>query len=130
MARDTRQRKSRLWSWLLLGLLLLLLVLAANFAVSNPELAEQGVDAFLGLPPWAFPTIIGGAGLLVFWFGLKIESDWPEAIGALLVAASIAGGEVLIGWSHFELAGLVALPYVLPIAVFIVMLMIGLAKSR
>ncbi|MCA9659478.1 MAG: hypothetical protein KC486_14120 [Myxococcales bacterium] len=130
MARDTRQEKSRLWSWLLLGLLLLLLVLAANFAVSNPELAEQGVDAFLGLPPWAFPTIVGVLGLLVFWFGLKVESDWPEAIGALMVAASIAGGEVLIGWSHFELAGLVALPYVLPIAVFIVMLMIGLAKSR
>ncbi|MEZ4379799.1 MAG: hypothetical protein R3A79_00505 [Nannocystaceae bacterium] len=130
MARDTRQQKSRMWSWLLLGLLLLVIILAANFAVSNPALAEQGVDAFLGLPPWAFPTIVGVLGLLIFWFGLKVESDWPEAIGGLMVAASVAGGEVLIGWSHFELAGLVALPYVLPLAVFIVMLMIGLAKSR
>lgn len=130
MVRDTRQEKSRLWSWLLLGIVLVLIVIGANFAVANPDLAEEGVEVFLGLPPWAFPTIVAALGIAIFWFGLKIESDWPEAIGALMVAGATAAGEVLVGWNTFEIGGLVALPYALPVIVFIIMLMIGLAKSR
>jgi len=130
MVRDSRQEKSQMWSWLLLGVVLLLIVVAANFAVANPELAEDGVEAFLGLPPWAFPAIVASVGGMVFWFGLKIESDWPEAIGALMIAGAIAAAEVLIGWNTFELGGLAALPYALPVLVFLILLMIGLAKSR
>ncbi|MCB9570027.1 MAG: hypothetical protein H6710_22870 [Myxococcales bacterium] len=130
MALDSRQEKSRMWSWLLLGLVLVIGVVIANFAVKNPELADQGMDAVLGLPAWAFPTIGGALGLVIFWIGLKVESDWPEAIGALLVAGSVTAGEVLVGWSSFELFGVAAIPYALPVVVFIVMLMIGLSRSK
>ena len=130
MVHDSRQEKSQRWSWLLLGVVLILIVIAANFAVTNPQLAEEGVEVFLGLPPWAFPAIVAAVGALIFWFGLKIESDWPEAIGALMIAGAIAGAEVLIGWHTFELGGLVALPYALPVLAFVILLMIGLAKTR
>lgn len=66
----------------------------------------------------------------MFWVGLKIETDWPEYLGALLVAGSVLAGEVLLGWSKFKLGGVVAIPYAIPALVLLVLLMIGNAKSR
>ncbi|MFY0532956.1 hypothetical protein [Nannocystis pusilla] len=100
-----RAHKGRIWTYLIFATGLVLVAVLANLALSNPQMASQGIDAIAGLPAWAFPAITGAVGLLIFYIGLKIETDWPERLGALLVAASIAGGEFLLGWQNFELGG-------------------------
>jgi hypothetical protein len=79
------RKKAKLWTYLIFGTVLVLGVLAANFAVVNPELTRRGVSYFLGLPVGAFPVITGIVGMLIYLLGLKIETDWPEALGALLL---------------------------------------------
>jgi hypothetical protein len=66
----------------------------------------------------------------VFWLGLKVETDWPEAFGALLVAGAVAMGEFLLGWKRFELGGLFVVPYVIPLAIFLALLGYSMMKSR
>lgn len=85
---------------------------------------------FLGLPFWAFPVIAGVLGVLIFVLGLRIETDWPEALGALLIAGSMAWGEFPIGWDRFVVAGLAVTPYVIPLLTFLILLMVGMVKSR
>lgn len=123
-------KKSKIWTYIILLAVLVGGVLLANFAWSNPELARRGLSSVGGLPAWAFPVIIGLVGLLLFWLGLKIESDWPEALGAMLIAGAVATGEILIGWSRFAIGGLVVVPYVIPVVVFLILLAIGVSKSR
>jgi hypothetical protein len=123
-------RKAKLWTYIILLGVLIAGVVVVNFAWKNPELAESGMESFLGLPSWLFPIITGVIGILVFWLGLKIESDWPEALGALLIAGSVAAGEIMIGWNTFALGGLVVMPYVIPIVTFLILLAIGMNKSR
>lgn len=123
-------RKGKVWTYLILLAVLVVGVIVANFALSNPELAKQGVKSIAGLPSWAFAVIAFVAGVGIFWLGLKIETDWPEAVGAFLIAGSIAAGEMLIGWDRFALGGLKVLPYVFPVAVFLILLMVGMVKSK
>ncbi len=123
-------KKAKVWTYLILLVVLVVGVLIANLAWSNPELAQSGASSLLGLPPWAFPVIVGVVGLLLFWLGLKIESDWPEALGALLIAGSVAAGEILVGWSNFAFGGLVVVPYLIPVVIFLVLLVVGISRSR
>ena len=123
-------RKAKLWTYIILLGVLIAGVLVVNFAWKNPELAESGIESFLGLPSWLFPIITAVIGILIFWLGLKIESDWPEALGALLIAGSVAAGEIMIGWNTFALGGLVVVPYVIPVLTFLILLAIGMNKSR
>ena len=120
--------RSRVWSYLILAALMVIGALIANLVWSNPEIAKHGIKSFFGLPGWALAAITCAIGVLVYWLGLKIETDWPEAIGAFLIASSVTAGEFLIGWKHFEF-GLVVLPYLIPLGVFVVLLMIGMKKS-
>jgi hypothetical protein len=124
------RKKAKLWTYLIFGTVLVLGVLLANFAVVNPELTRRGVSYFLGLPTWAFPVIAGIAGVLIYVLGLKIETDWPEALGALLIAGAVAWGEHLIGWDRFVIGGMAVTPYAIPLLTFLVLLMIGIFKSR
>ncbi len=125
-----RTQKGRMWTYLILAMGLVAVAVIANLAISNPELATKGVDAIMGLPPWAIPA--GGAtvGLLLFMLGLKIEADWPERTGAILVGASIAGGEFLLGWKNFELGGLQVIPYAIPVLVCLGLMMYANARSK
>ena len=158
-----RAHKGRIWTYLILATSLVLVAVVANLVLSNPELATKGVDVIAGLPAWAFPTLTGAIGLLLFYIGLKIETpsrprgrrggrlrfavshgqlpsvatpgiststDWPEQVGAVLVAASIAGGEFLLGWQNFELGGLTVVPYAIPVVVCLILMMIANVKSR
>ena len=88
------RKKAKLWTYLIFGTVLALGILLANFAVVNPALARRGVDYVLGLPAGAFPVIAGVVGALIYVLGLKIETDWPEALGALLIAGAVASGRV------------------------------------
>ncbi len=124
------RKKAKLWTYLIFGTVLALGILLANFAVVNPALARRGVDYVLGLPAGAFPVIAGVVGALIYVLGLKIETDWPEALGALLIAGAVAWGEFLIGWDRFVVGGLAVTPYVIPLLTFLVLLMVGMLKSR
>lgn len=127
---DHRIHKGRVWSYLIFATGLVLVAVVANLVMSNPELATRGVDVIAGLPAWAFPTITGLLGLLIFYIGLKIEADWPERLGAIMVAGSLAGGQFLLGWQNFEFGGLKVVPYAIPVLACLVLMMIANVKSR
>jgi hypothetical protein len=120
--------KSRIWTYLIMMVVLIAIVLVINLVWKNPETASHSFKSFMGLPGWALATVTFIIGALVFWLGLKIETDWPEAFGAFLIAASVAWFEYIAGWSKFEL-GLVVVPYLIPLAVFSLLLMYGMKKS-
>jgi hypothetical protein len=124
------RKKAKVWTYLIFGTLLVLGVLLANFALVNPDLTRRSVDYFFGLPSRAFPVIAGVLGMLIYTFGLMIETDWPEALGALLIAGSVAWAEFLIGWDRFVVAGVAVTPYAIPLLTFLVLLMVGIVKSR
>jgi hypothetical protein len=124
------RKKAKLWTYLIFGTLLVLGTLLANFVVAHPDFTRRSWAYFLGLPTWAFPILAGVGGLLIYMLGLKIETDWPEALGALLVAGSVAWAEVLIGWDRFIVAGLAVTPYAIPLLTFLVLLMVAIVKSR
>ncbi|NVB82665.1 MAG: hypothetical protein HOV81_30085 [Kofleriaceae bacterium] len=121
-------QKSKVWTYLILMVVLIGIVILINVVWKNPTLAREGVKSFFGLPTWALATITFLVGAIVFWVGLKIETDWPEAIGAFLIAGSVAAFELIAGWSKFEL-GLVVVPYLIPLVVFVLLLMYGMKKS-
>ena len=120
--------RGKIWTYLILMVVLIGIVIVVNLVWKNPDAARDGVKSILGLPSWALATILFVAGAIVFWIGLKIETDWPEAIGAFLIAGSVAAMELIVGWQRFEL-GLVVVPYLIPIAVFVLLLMYGMKKS-
>ena len=122
--------RAKMWTYFILAVVLVVGTVVANFALTNPETAREGVDVVMGLPTWSFVAIAIGAGLLIFLVGLKLETDWPEGLGALLVAGGIAGGELLLGWEKFMIGGLVVVPYLIPVAVFLVMMGYSIARSR
>lgn len=123
-------QRAKLWTYLILAFLLVLGVLALNFWLVNPEMANQGVSAIAGLPAWAFPLIALVVGAGVFWFGLKIEADWPEAVGAFLIAGAVAAAELMIGWTTFQFGGVALIPYLIPVVVFIVLMGYSMMTSK
>jgi hypothetical protein len=120
--------RAKVWTYTIVAVVILLGAVLANAAFSDPETARHGVKSFLGLPGWLLATITFVAGAAVYWIGLKVETDWPEFVGAGLIGASLYALQFIIGWQHFEF-GLVVVPYVLPLVVFVVLLMVGLKKS-
>ena len=120
--------RSKVWTYLILMMVLVGLVVVVNVVWKNPTAASEGFKSFFGLPSWALATVMFLAGAVIFWAGLKIETDWPEAIGAFLIAGSVAWFQLIVGWSKFEL-GLVVVPYLIPLAVFGLLLMYGMKKS-
>ena len=122
-------QKSKMWTYLILMGLLIGIVILINVVWKNPAAAKDGFKHFLGLPTWALATVTFLAGAIVFWVGLKIETDWPEAIGAFLISGSVVAFELMIGWSHLELGGLFVVPYLIPLLVFVVLLMYAMRRS-
>ena len=122
--------KARMWTFVILGALLLVGVLVAQAAWENPEQARAALDGLLGLPGWAHAAITGGLGLVIFYLGLKVETDWPEALGAAMISGSFLALEIMVGLEHFEFGGLTLLPFVLPLLIFTVFFGVGLSKSK
>ncbi len=120
--------RSRVWTYLILMVVLVAIVVVINLVWNDPTRASEGMNSFMGLPAWALATVMFLVGALVFWLGLKIETDWPEALGAFLIAGAVAWFEIIVGWQRFEL-GLVVVPYLIPIATFSLLLMYGMKKS-
>ena len=124
----THKQRGKLWTYIILAFLVLGVAILINVLFKDKDLAENGVKHFLGLPGWVLAAITLLVGAVIFRLGLKVEADWPEFLGALMISGSVAAFEFILGWKHFEL-GLFVLPYVIPLAVFVVLLMIGLRKS-
>jgi hypothetical protein len=122
-------QKARVWTYVILAGLLLVAVLIGSFAYENPGEAKAALDGFLGLPGWAIVAIVAVVGALVFWGGLKIEADWPEALGAAMIAGAIMAAEVMIGLDHFALFGMSFMPYFLPLFAFVILFAVGMLKS-
>ena len=120
--------RAKMWTYLIVAGLILGGAIVANLVVKDPTGAKEGFKHFLGLPSWLLATIFAVVGLGVFWLGLKVETDWPEFIGAALFTTAVVMFEFVIGWKRIEM-GLVVVPYVIPIAIFLLMMMIGMKKS-
>jgi hypothetical protein len=118
-----------MWTYLILMVVLVAVALLINVVWKNPEAARHGVKTFLGLPAWALATVAFLVGAIIFWAGLKIETDWPEAIGAFLISGSVAAFEIIVGWNKFALGGIVVIPYILPLVVFVLLLMYAMRRS-
>ena len=123
-------RKARLWTYMILMVVLVIGAVVVNFAVKNPDLAQKGVESFMGLPRWAFPMLGFLVGIAIYWLGLRIETDWPEALGAFLISSSVAAGQFLFGWQKFAFGGLWVVPYAIPLLIFVILMMAGTAKSK
>jgi hypothetical protein len=121
--------RSKVWTYLILMVLLVAIVVVINLVWNNPDAAQSGVKSFFGLPGWALATVTFLIGAVVFWLGLKMETDWPEAIGAFLIAASITWFEFIVGWNRFSLGGLFVLPYIIPVLTFVLLLVYGMKRS-
>ncbi|HEU0036305.1 MAG TPA: hypothetical protein VFQ53_37085 [Kofleriaceae bacterium] len=121
--------RSKIWTYLILMILLVAIVVVINLVWNNPSAAREGVKTFFGLPSYTLALVLFLAGAIIFWLGLKMETDWPEAFGAFLIAAAVTWGEFIIGWNRFAPGGLVVLPYVIPVGVFAILLIYGMKKS-
>ena len=121
-------QKGKMWTYLILMVLLVAIVLVINLVWKNPTAAREGFNHFLGLPAWALATTALLVGLIVYWLGLKIETDWPEAIGAFLISGSVVAFELMIGWDKLSF-GLVVIPYLIPLLVFALLLMYAMRRS-
>jgi hypothetical protein len=124
------EHKDKMWTYLIFMFLLVAIVLVINFVWKNPETAQHGIKSFLGLPSGVLAGVLALFGTLVFWVGLKMEPDWPEAIGAMMIAGAVAWFEIIVGWNRFDFAGLVVIPYLLPLVVFVLLLMYAVRNSR
>lgn len=135
MSHDSGERefmgnsRSRVWTYLILMVALVAIAIVINVVWNDPARARDGMKHFLGLPSYLLALILFLIGSVVFWLGLKMETDWPEAFGAFLIAGAVGWLEMIVGWSKFDVGGLVVLPYLIPIALFALLLMYGMKRS-
>jgi hypothetical protein len=124
------QHKDKMWTYLIAIALLVAVVVVVNLVWKHPEGARDRMHDLLGLPSYALAAVVFAVGALIFWLGLKIEPDWPEAIGGFLIAGAIAWFERIAGWERFDFGGLVVVPYLIPVIVFLLLLMYAARYSR
>lgn len=121
--------RAKVWTYLILMVALVIVALVINVVWNNPTSAREGISHFLGLPSYTLALVLFLVGSIIFWLGLKMETDWPEGIGAFLITASVTWGEFIIGWSRFDIGGLFVIPYLIPILVFALLLIYAMKRS-
>jgi hypothetical protein len=122
------KKRASVWTYLILAVLLLVLAVVANLVIKNPEGARAELEKFIGLPGWALASIALVVGAFIYWIGLKVETDWPEILGAFVIAGAVTAFEILFGWHRLEL-GLVVVPYIIPLFVFVVLVIVAVKRS-
>jgi hypothetical protein len=126
---ESRSKRSKAWTYMIVGMLLIGAAVLVNVVFSSPGAAKHSLDTLFGLPGWALTAIVAVVGAVIFWAGLKVEADWPEHLGAFLIAGAVASAEILIGWHRLEIGGLVVIPYVIPPLVLVVLFIVAMEKS-
>ena len=126
---ESRSKRSRAWTYMIVGLLLIGAAVLVNVVFSSPGAAKHSLSTLFGLPGWALTAIVAVVGAAIFWAGLKVEADWPEHVGAFLIAGAVASAELMIGWHRLEIGGLVIIPYVIPPLVLVVLFIVAMEKS-
>ena len=125
-----RANRAKRWTYLIVGLFLFVLFIILNYTIGNYDSAKSGVNKFLSLPGWLYPILLGVIGLGIFWFGTKIEADWPEVVGAGMISIAVAVAEIMIGWNKFMFGGMSIMPILIPIGVFLIFIVVGMLKTR
>jgi hypothetical protein len=126
---ESRGARSRAWTYMIVALALIGAIVLVNVVFSNPGAAKHDLDRLFGLPGWALASLMGVLGAVIFWAGLKVEADWPEHLGAFLIAGAVAWGEILVGWNRMEIGGLVVVPYIIPPLVLVVLYIVSMERS-
>lgn len=126
---ESRSTRSRAWTYMIVAMGVILAIVLVNVVFSNPAAAKHDLDRLFGLPGWTLAAILAAVGAVIFWAGLKVEADWPEHLGAVLIALAVAWGEILIGWTRMEVGGLVVVPYVIPPLVLVILYIVSMEKS-
>jgi len=121
--------RSKVWTYLIFMILLVVVAVVVNVVWNDPQRARDGMSTFFGLPSYTLALVLFLVGSLVFWLGLKMETDWPEGIGAFMITAAVTWGEFIIGWSKFDIGGLVVLPYLIPVLTFALLLIYAMKRS-
>lgn len=121
--------RNKLWSILIVGVVLVLAFVLLRYVIMSPDKAKAGYDTIVGLPGWLTPIIMIFIGAGLFWLGLKIRNDWPEVLGAGLIAGAVGVMELKIGWQKFAI-GSSFTPILIPAAVFIVLIIFSQIRSR
>jgi hypothetical protein len=122
--------RSKVWTYLIFMILLVLVAVVVNVVWNDPDSARNGMSSFFGLPSYTLALVLFLVGSIVFWLGLKMETDWPEGIGAFMITCAVTWGELIIGWSKFDIGGLFVLPYLIPILVFALLLIYAMKRSE
>lgn len=121
--------RNKLWSILIVGGGLVLAFVLLRYVIMSPDKAKAGYSTIVGMPGWLTPIIMIVIGAGMFWLGLKIRSDWPEMIGAGLIAGAVGVTELMIGWQTFAI-GSSFTPIVIPAVVFIALILFSQMRSR
>jgi cytochrome bd-type quinol oxidase subunit 2 len=124
------EHKDKMWTYLIAIAVLVAVVVVVNLVWKHPEGARDRMHEFLGLPSYVLASVLFVVGVLIFWAGLKIEPDWPEAIGGFMIAGAVAWFERIAGWERFDFGGLIVVPYLIPVVVFLLLLMYAARYSR
>jgi hypothetical protein len=121
--------RNKLWSILIVGGTLVLAFVLLRYVVMSPDKAKVGYHTIAGLPGWATPIIMVALGAGIFWMGLKVRSDWPEILGAGLIAGAVGVTEMKIGWHYFAI-GSSFTPILIPAVVFVLLIIFSQMRSR
>ena len=116
-------------TYLIFMILLVIIAVVVNVVWNDPTSAREGMGTFFGLPSYTLALVLFLVGTIVFWLGLKMETDWPEGIGAFMITSAVTWGEFIIGWSKFDLGGIVVLPYLIPVLTFALLLIYAMKRS-
>ena len=131
MAEDPSEwkQKGKVWTYLIMAAVLIGTVILINVVWNDPQRAEEGIKHFFGLPGWVLASIATVVGGLIYWGGLHVEPEWPEAFGAIVIGASVAAFEIIIGWNRFDFGGIVVIPYLLPLAIVVLLMMYAMKRG-
>jgi hypothetical protein len=121
--------KDKVWTYLILMGVLLVVAVIINFEVRHTDAAITGMHEIAGLPTWVLALIVFAVGAVIYWLGLKVETDWPEALGAFFISGSLVALELVIGWSKFDLGGMFVVPFLIPLVVFLGLLAYAVRNS-
>ena len=102
-------------------------LMAESISLSSESTNSARSPSRSAIFPLATCTKFSGA--VIFWLGLKMETDWPEGIGAFMITSAVTWGEFIVGWSKFDLGGIFVLPYLIPILTFAILMIYAMKRS-